>query len=74
MTNDATRADPDNDSPQSGANANAAEKAMKQTSKTSAEVEGDLPEGPDGSPERGDGTQPPPSHAPADPSVARRGA
>ena len=51
-----------------------AEKAMKQTSKMSAEVDVDLPTGPTDDQEPAVDTQPPPSDAPADPSVAKRGA
>lgn len=50
------------------------EKAMKQSAKTEAEADGNAPNGPNDGPEPTVDTQPPPSTAPADPSVANRGA
>lgn len=60
--------------PGSASTASPAQKAMKQTSKTSAEVDVDLPTGPTDDRDPAADTQPPPSDAPADPSVAKRGA
>lgn len=61
--------DPHRDDP-----APASEKAMKQSAKTEAESDGNAPNGPNDGPALTVDTQPPPSTAPADPSVAQRGA
>ncbi len=72
MTTEATTHDSREQNPQQ--EASAAEKAMKQSAKTQAESDGNAPNGPNDGPELTVDTQPPPSTAPADPSVAKRGA